>query len=81
MGVNSLPNTVTRQRRGGDLNPGPSTPESCTLTTRLPTLRCGTYALSLSMCSWIELMEHEEKLYGFRTVLSLTASAFDAMTF
>ena len=36
MGVNSLPKTVTRQRRGCDLNPGPSAPESCTLTTRLP---------------------------------------------
>jgi len=36
MGVNSLPKTVTRQRRDCDLNPGPSTPESSTLTTRLP---------------------------------------------
>jgi len=36
MGVNSLPNTVTRQRRGCDLKPGPSAPESSTLTTRLP---------------------------------------------
>ena len=35
MGVNSLPKTVTRQRRGCDLNPGPSAPESGTLTTRL----------------------------------------------
>ena len=36
MGVNSLPMTVTRQRRGCDLNPGPSVrPESSTLTTRL----------------------------------------------
>jgi len=35
MGVNSLPKTVTRQRPGCDLNPGPSTPESSTLTTRL----------------------------------------------
>jgi len=34
--VNSLPKTVTRQRRGFDLNPGPSVPESSTLTTRLP---------------------------------------------
>jgi len=33
MGVNSLPKTVTRQRRDCDLNPGPSAPES---TTRLP---------------------------------------------
>ena len=36
MGVNILPQTVTRQRRGCDLNPGPSAPESSTLTTRLP---------------------------------------------
>jgi len=39
MGVNSLPETVTRQRRGCDLNPGPSAPESSTLTTRLPSHR------------------------------------------
>ena len=36
MGVNSLPKTVTRQRRHCDLNPDPSAPESRTLTTRLP---------------------------------------------
>jgi len=36
MGVNSLPKTVTRQRRGCDWNPGPTAPESTTLTTRLP---------------------------------------------
>jgi len=36
MGVNSLPKTVTRQRRDRDLNPGPSAPETSTLTTRLP---------------------------------------------
>jgi len=36
MSVNSLPKTVTRQRRGCDFNPGPSAPESSTLTTRLP---------------------------------------------
>ena len=35
-GVNSLPKTVTRQRRDCDLNPGPTAPESSTLTTRLP---------------------------------------------
>ena len=36
MAVNSLPKTVIRQRRDCDLNPGPSAPESSTLTTRLP---------------------------------------------
>ena len=34
--MNSLPKTVTRQRRGCNLNPDPSAPESNTLTTRLP---------------------------------------------
>ena len=34
--MNSLPKTVNRQRLGCDLNPGPSVPESSTLTTRLP---------------------------------------------
>jgi len=34
--VNSLPKTVARQRRDCDLNPGPTAPESSTLTTRLP---------------------------------------------
>ena len=40
MGVNSLPKTVTRQRRGCDLNPGPSAPESSSLSTRLPSHPC-----------------------------------------
>jgi len=36
MGVNSLSKTVTQQRRDCNLNPGPTVPESSTLTTRLP---------------------------------------------
>ena len=39
--MNSLPKTVTRQRRSCDLNPGPSASDSSMLTTRLqshPTL-------------------------------------------
>ena len=43
MGVNSLPKTATRQRHGCDLNPGPSAPESSTLTTRLPSYPCCQY--------------------------------------
>ena len=38
MGVNSLPKTVTRQRRGCDLNPGPTA-----LTTRLPVVATTSY--------------------------------------
>ena len=37
--MNSLPSPVTRQRNDCDLNPGPSAPESSTLTTRLPSHR------------------------------------------
>ena len=36
MGRNSLPKTVTRERRDCDLNPGLSAPESSTLAARLP---------------------------------------------
>jgi len=50
VGVNSLPKTVTRQRSGCDLNPGPSAPESSTLTTRLPShpKYIHTYCISAS---------------------------------
>jgi len=34
MGVNSLPKTVTRQRRGCDLNTCPTAPESSTLIAK-----------------------------------------------
>jgi len=39
--VNSVPETVTRQRRGCDLNPDPAAFESSTLTTRLPSHHSG----------------------------------------
>jgi len=41
LGVNSLPKTVTRPRRDCDLNPGPSAPESSTLTTNVVWCGCG----------------------------------------
>ena len=50
--MNSLPKTVTRQRRDCDLNPGPSAPESSTLATRLssqPDLLLQMY-ISVSAC-------------------------------
>jgi len=56
MAVNSLPKTVTRQRRGCDLNPGPSVPEPSTLTTRLPShpnqigLICYNLRRSIRLC-------------------------------
>ena len=49
MGVNSLPKTVTWLRCGCDLNPGPSAPESSTLTTRPPS---HPNKLMLSSNSW-----------------------------
>jgi len=58
MGVNSLPKTVTRQRRCCDLNPGPSAPESSMLTTRLYELEEGLgigdiiTAMELSRLQW-----------------------------
>jgi len=48
--VNSLPKTVTRQRRDCDLNPGSSAPESSTLTTRLPSHPLGL-TLSIDLLS------------------------------
>ena len=61
MGVNSLPKTVTRQRRGCDLNAGPSAPESSTLTARLTShpgvglpllvLKSGFRAVCATICS------------------------------
>ena len=50
MGVNSLPKTVTLQRRDCDLNLGPSAPESSTLTTRLPS-------------HWLLVVGNEQKIW------------------
>ena len=53
MGVNSLFMTVTRQRRGCDLNPGPSAPESSTLTRR-----------QLSMFTWKTVLNGDGRFGG-----------------
>ena len=59
--MRSLPKTVTRQRRDCDLNPGPSSPESSTLTTRLPsTYLYVTVQVILSHATHLYLdMKHE----------------------
>ena len=49
--MNSLPKTVTRQRRDCDLNPAPSAPESSTLTTRLPSHPANDYVGQIVVCS------------------------------
>ena len=58
MGVISLPKTVTRQRRGCDMNLGPSAPESSMLNTRLPShpiageeTKITDYTIRLAGCS------------------------------
>ena len=62
--MNSLPKTVTRQRRGCDLNPGPSAPESSTLTSRLASHPFGRL-------SWLKANSHRHaRHHTDRTVLS-----------
>ena len=62
--MNSLPKTVTGQRRGCDLNPGPSAPESSTLTTRLPSHpRCSIVTLQYALFS-IELEAWDRQTDG-----------------
>jgi len=59
MGVNSLPKTVTRQRRDGDLNPGPSAPESNTLTTQLPNHPIVSYRIMfLILVPFVDLLTY-----------------------
>ena len=56
MGVNSLPKTVTRQRRDCDLKQGPSAPESSTLTTRLPSHLIPVYIALYSKLGFMSCM-------------------------
>ena len=65
MGVNSLPKTVTRQRRDCDLNPGPSAPESSTLTTRLPSHPATTY---MSVLIWFVKMSQVDLVVAGRAL-------------
>jgi len=56
--VNSLPKTVTRERRGCDFNLGPSAPESSTLTTRLqshPYVATCIHEITTTACIYILL--------------------------
>ena len=67
MGVNSLPKTVTRQRRGCDFNPGPSAPESSTLTTRLPSFSSiirRYFIPCLGSCDWVAVCRRLLKSYS-----------------
>jgi len=82
MGGSSLPKTVTRQRRGCSSNPGPSAPQTSTLTTRLPShpkevddsetavVSTATRALQLSSVP----LDVAYSLQSLRTALSGTSS-------
>ena len=50
MGVNSLPKTVTRQRRDCDLNPGPSVPDHCSNHSAIETLDYRVLYLLTGVC-------------------------------
>ena len=71
--MKSLPKTVTRQRRGCDLNPGPSAPEYSTLTTRLPSslqlghiaIHTGTWVNPAKTAEQIELSPGIQTLVGW----------------
>jgi len=60
MGVNSLPKTVNRQRRGCNLYPGRTAPESSTLTARLPGHL--TYLNKRQMCANMRIFQHNPHL-------------------
>ena len=71
-----MPETVTRQRRGCDLNPGPSAPESSTLTTRLPSIKrmLKQHLVSYRIVSWGRIYV----LYACRRFGQKCANSFNA---
>ena len=66
MGVSSLPKTVTRHRRDCDLKPGPSAPESSTLTTRLPSHH-RYIGLMINLVQAISLLPRDSTEWGIGT--------------
>jgi len=71
MGVNSLPKTVTRQRRDCDLNPDPSAPESSTLITRLPSHPIFWIATHNTCCRIEKVQKPSLGVVGSSTVVSV----------
>ena len=63
--MNSLPKTVTRQRRNCNLNPVPTAPESSTLTTRLPSyVENFTYFFeSCTFPNFYSLLHYQQMLF------------------
>jgi len=96
MDVSSLPKTVTRQRRDCDLNPGPSAPESSTLTTRLPSHQITIPGdeishnlihgiIHLVSVRYIARVRHtesrEEKLFEFSEYIYIVSKILHIMSF
>jgi len=73
MGANSLPKTVTQQRRDCDLNQGPSAPESSTLTTRLPSHTVIVLLLLLSLLFFLLLLLLDSCYTHSRPILHMCA--------
>ena len=72
--MNSLPKTVTQQRRDCYLNPGPTAPESSTLTTRLPSHPSMGYLLLLLFLVILTVVQ----VHGVRVLPSPTTSRLAA---
>ena len=79
MGVSSLSKTVTRQRRDCDLNPGPSVPESSTLTTRVPATEYKKmkndsilHKTDKWVCEFVSIARHTWHMHCSRNRLILT---------
>ena len=77
MGVNSLPKTVTRQRRGCDLNAGPSVPEISTLTSWLLSHTCVCVCVCTLMNSCVLPFSHRLQA---TQVPAVTSSQFISQT-
>ena len=62
--MNSLPKTVTRQRRDCDLNPGPTAPEFSTLTTKIFFKRLDQFSSR----------QHQDFIFDFQAQIEGTGS-------
>jgi len=78
MDVNSLPKTVTRQRRDCDLNPSPSAPESSTLTTRLPSHPRVTVGMGMATFSRVPKFPSVDSMRMQREQLTISQQQYVA---
>jgi len=77
MGVNSLPETVSRQRRDCDLNPGsPSVPESSTIACD-----CVLALAAAISCASLALSDGGIEMFDLPVGLSLVCSLYVTLVF